>query len=97
MIVYNTQIHALGNPKYKLSRPLLVFMEEYDDETVASVPEFGLYGSAVSEDLALLHLKDNIVSTYECLAELAPDMLGKLMFCCLEAMRVVIVESGEEP
>lgn len=98
MIVYSTEIHALGNPKYKLQRPLLVTIYEYDkedcnyrEEVVAHIPEFGLYGSAVSEDLALLKLKDNIVSTYECLSALAPDMLGRLMYCCLEAMNTVIV------
>lgn len=86
----NTQIHALGNPKYKLSWPLLVFMEEYDDEVVASIPEFGLYGSAVSRDLALMKLKDEIVSTYERLTELASGSLGRLGLQHLEAMRAVI-------
>ena len=93
MKVYNTEIHALGNSKYKLRYPLLVTMEEHEDEVVASIPEFGLYGAAVSEDLALMKLKDEIVSTYERLLELGGNNLGRLAKGCLIAMQAVIMEA----
>ena len=99
MKIYNTQIHSLGNPKYKLQCPLLVCIERRketggDRDVVAWIPEFGLYGSGISDDLALLRLKDEIVATYECLSALAPDKLGRLMYCCLEAMQAVIVAAS---
>lgn len=100
MIVYSTQIHALGSAKYKLRCPLLVTIQQYDrdnqypGEVVAHISEFGLYGSAVSGDLALMRLKDEIVSTYERLNELAYAQLGPLALHHLEAMRAVIQEAS---
>ena len=87
---YNAQIHALGDVPYSLSHPLLVTMEQYDEEVVASIPEFDLYASGVSDAVALMNLKSEIVSTYERLIELGPDRLGPLARQCLDAMKQVI-------
>lgn len=89
-VAYNAQIHALGDPRYSLRHPLLVTIEDYDEEVVASMPEFDLYASGVSDSLALMGLKAEIVSTYERLTELGADKLGPLAFQCLEAMKKVI-------
>jgi hypothetical protein len=86
-VAYNAEIHALGDPRYSLRHPLLVTIEDYDEEVVASIPEFDLYASGVSDSLALMRLKAEIVSTYERLIELGPDKLGPLAFQCLEAMK----------
>jgi len=102
MIVYNTQIHALGDPRYRLRRPLLVTMREYEaqhghcEEIIACVPEFALYGSGLHGHLAVSNLKAEIVCSYERLVALGPDKLGFLPLEHLEAMQVVIEDvSGE--
>ena len=94
MIVYSTHIHALGDPRYKLCVPLLVTIQQCDDEIIATIPEFGLYASGVSEELALMKLKDEIVLTYDRLSALDIQHMGRLTWCCLEAMRAVIVAAS---
>lgn len=91
-VAYNAQIQALGDPRYSLRHPLLVTIEDYDEEVVASIPEFDLYASGVSDSLALMRLKAEIVSTYERFTELGPEKLGALPLQCLRAMRQVIEE-----
>jgi len=89
-VAYNAQIHALGDSRYSLRHPLLVTIEDYDEEVVASIPEFDLYASGVSDAVALMGLKTEIVCTYERLTELGPDRLGPLALQCLEAMKKVM-------
>ena len=94
MKIYDTVIFSLGDERYKLRWPLLVNIEERDDETIATIPEFDLYASAVSPSLVLSSLKAEIVSTYERLTDLGPEKLGGFMLQCFEAMRTVIQETA---
>jgi len=87
---YSSQLLDLGDPRYLLSCPLLVVLESYSDEVVASIPEFDLYASGVSDSVALAKLKVEVVSTYERLVELEPERLGPLPRGWLAAMRRVI-------
>jgi len=91
-VAYNAQIHCLGDPRYSLRQPLLVTIEDYGEDVVASIPEFDLYASGVSHSLGLMGLKAEIVSTYERFTELGPEKLGALPLQCLRAMRQVIEE-----
>jgi hypothetical protein len=88
--VYGSQLLDLGDPRYLLSCPLLVVLEAYSDEVVASIPEFDLYASGVSDSVALAKLKVEVVSTYERLVELEPERLGPLPRGWLAAMNRVI-------
>ena len=96
MIVYNTQIHALGDPRYRLRRPLLITIREYpvlgndDPEVIAVMPEFDLYATGRSAPAALSHLKIEIATSYERLVELGPDKLDLLPLEHLEAMQAII-------
>lgn len=92
-VAYNAQIHALADPRYSLRHPLLVTIEDYDEEVVASIPEFDLYANGVSDAVALMNLKSEIVSTYQRLIELGPDRLGPLARQCLDAMKQVVEPS----
>ena len=88
--VYSSLLLDLGDPRYLLSCPLLVVLESYSDEVVASIPEFDLYASGVSDSVALAELKVEVVSTYERLVELEPEKLGPLPRGWLAAMNRVI-------
>ena len=88
--VYSAQLTDLGDPHYTLERPLLVTMEAYAEEVVASIPEFELYASGISDAMALTNLKAELVSTYERLLELGPDKLGPMPSRWLVAMKKII-------
>ena len=88
--VYNAQIVDLGESQYRLVCPLLVTVEVYAAEVVASLPEFDLYASGVSDAVALARLKGEIVSAYERLVELGPDRLGPLPLRWLAALNRVL-------
>lgn len=88
--VYNAQILDLGESGYSLKCPLLVTVEVYADEVVSSVPEFDLYASGISDAMALMNLKAEIVATHKRLIELGLDQLGPLPRQWLAAMDKVM-------
>lgn len=90
LTLYNALIFDLGNPGYALVGPLLATIELYADEAIARIPEFDLYASGVSDAVALLNLKSEIVSTFERLEELGAEWLGPVALQTLTAMRKVI-------
>jgi hypothetical protein len=92
--VYSAQLTDLGDPRYTLECPLLVTVEAYAEEVVASIPEFDLYASGISDAVALANLKAELVSTYERLLELGPDKLGPMLSRWLVAMKKIIKKSN---
>jgi hypothetical protein len=73
-----TTIADLGAPGIVLRTPLIVTMEDYGEEIVASYPEVEAFGSGPTEADAINVLKDEIASLYTELAGEADDKLGKL-------------------
>lgn len=88
--VYTTKILDLDEPRFHLRFPIAVVVESYLDEVVATVPEFNLYASGVSDAVALAKLKLEISSTYGRLVELGSDQLGPLLRGSLAAMNQII-------
>jgi hypothetical protein len=68
----------LGSPGILLRTPLIVTMEDYGEEIVASYPEVEAFGSGPTEADAINVLKDEIASLFTELAGEADDKLGKL-------------------
>ena len=94
-LTYNAQIFDLGDPRYALTCPLIATVEVYQGETVARIPDFDLYAAGVSDAVALLRLKHEIVSTYERLEELGSEILGPLALQHLLGMRKTIARAHE--
>ena len=62
--VYGSQLLDLGDPRYPLSCPLLVVLESYSDEVVASIPEFDLYASVSLTALECTRHRRPVYSTH---------------------------------
>lgn len=61
-----------------LRTPLIVTMEDFDEEIVASYPEVEAFGSGPTEADAINALKDEVSNLYVQLAATPEDRLGKL-------------------
>lgn len=68
----------LGAPGLGLRTPLIVTMEDFGDEVVASYPEIEAFGSGPTEADAINSLKDAIAGLYTELAAAPDQELGKL-------------------
>jgi len=68
----------LGEPGIFLRAPLIVTLEDWGEEIVASYPEVEAFGSGTTEADAINALKDEIAGLYSELASAADDKLGKL-------------------
>lgn len=91
--VYNAELYDLGSPGFRLRRPILVTIEEWPEEVVASLPNYDLYASASSDALALSKLKEEILTTYEELRELGEDQLGSLALEWYQSMQTLVVRA----
>jgi hypothetical protein len=77
-VVRNAMLCDLGREGYSLRCPIIVVIEEYDEETVARLPEVEAFGSAATEPEALALLKEDLVRLYEDLTATPDEQLGTL-------------------
>lgn len=68
----------LGNPALVLRTPLIVTLEDFGEEIVASYPEVEAFGSGTTEADAINALKDEVSGLYSELASVPDNKLGKL-------------------
>ena len=71
-------ISELGESGLALRTPLIVTMEDFGDEVVASYPEIEAFGSGPTEADAINSLKDAIGGLYSELMSAPNEQLGKL-------------------
>jgi hypothetical protein len=90
---YNATIHELGNSKYELTTPIQVVVEEYQEETIARIPELNLYASADTDTEAINELKQEVVNLYEDLQS-SNRRLGALPESWLQTLRRLIVKKN---
>jgi len=77
-VVRNAMLCDLAREGYSLRWPITVVIEEYDEETVARLPEVEAFASAPTEAEALALLKEDIIRLYEDLTSTPEEQLGKL-------------------
>lgn len=77
-VVRNAMLCDLGREGYSLRWPITVVIEEYDEETVARLPEVEAFASAATEAEALALLKEDIIRLYEDLISTPEEQLGTL-------------------
>jgi hypothetical protein len=92
---FSTTIVDLGDDRVLLRTPLVVVVEEGEDEAVASWPEIEAFGSGCTTAEALNELKDEIVSVYHDLVA-APDAeLGRLPLRWKRALSIAVAPRPE--
>jgi hypothetical protein len=77
-VVRNAMLCDLGHEGYSLRCPITVIIEEYDEESVARLPEVEAFASAATEPEALALLKEDIIHLYEDLTSTPEQQLGTL-------------------
>jgi len=77
-VVRSAMLCDLGHEEYSLRWPIAVVIEEYDEETVARLPEVEAFASAATEAEALALLKEDMIDLYEDLTSTPEDQLGTL-------------------
>lgn len=77
-VVRNAMLCDLAREGYSLRWPITVVVEEYEEETVARLPEVQAFASAATEGEALALLKEDIVQLYDDLTSTPEEQLGKL-------------------
>lgn len=90
---YNATIYELGTSEYELTMPIQIVLEEYQDETVARIPELNLYASADTDTEAITELKHEVIKLYEHLVS-SDRILGPLPKSWLETLRKLIVKKN---
>ncbi|MCH8089982.1 MAG: hypothetical protein IH955_08235 [Chloroflexi bacterium] len=76
--VNTVHLISLHDDRYELKAPLLVILEEYEDEVIARWPEIDLYYSADIASEALAGLESEIIQLYTELSSSSLDELGVL-------------------
>lgn len=77
-VVRNAMLCDLGREGYSLRCAITIVIEEYDEETVARLPEVQAFASAATEAEALALLKEDIICLYEDLISTPEEQLGTL-------------------
>ncbi len=90
-MVWSVSLVDLGHEALRLSHPLIVQIEEYESEFIASWPEVEAWGSGDNEASAINALKDALVALHDDLADLADEELGKLPLRWKRAINAVVV------
>ena len=83
-------IHSLDEGQVQLSSPIFVSYEAVDDEVVASVDEFGVYGVGLTEREALGEVQEELWELFQDLDQAAPEELGADLAKTLNALRARI-------
>ncbi len=94
-VKYNLQIRDLGDENYTLTEPVIVSIEEYqnEDTVIASFPEIEVFGEGVTEAEALMNLKLAILDLYEELIDTSLDELGDLPKAWLSVLQKIIKQA----
>jgi hypothetical protein len=93
-VVRNAMLCDLGHEGYSLRCPITVIIEEYDEETVARLPEVEAFASAATEPEALALLKEDIIRLYEDLISTPEEQLGTLPWQWRAALLRLIEKHG---
>jgi len=88
--VYSTSVADLGYPPLRLRQPLVVVVEDFGDEVVASWPEVEAWGAGSTAADAINCLKQEIAALYGELRRIPERRLGKLPRRWKQALSVVI-------
>ena len=78
LVVRPAVLRDLGSVRYRLSSPVEVITEEYDDGVTARFAEIESVGHGTTEPEALVMLKQDIVALYEELRDSPDAELGRL-------------------
>jgi hypothetical protein len=91
------ELPELMSDRYALRRPILVNIEEYDDEALARWPVIELTAQGVTESEALNSLCRSLIELYEELVE-DEDNLGETPLRWLTVLNGVVIEkrNGEQ-
>jgi len=87
---WSTSIVSLGSDKYRLLFPLIISLEDYGVEIIASWPEVEAWGTGNTDSEAINALKDDIVRLCDDLLGAQDLTLGKLPRRWAMALRAVI-------
>jgi hypothetical protein len=90
--IFSTTIYDLNSPKYELAIPIQVTIEEYEDETIARIPELNIFTSSETDTEAIFLLKDEILALYKDL--LGCENLGPLPNASLETLNKLLVKKS---
>lgn len=89
-LISQAMLYDLGPVLYVLRFPLMITIEEYASEIVATIPEFSLYASAETPARAIALLKREIADTYAEYESWGMDKLGPPAQQSLLSMRQII-------
>jgi len=92
-IVKQTNITEIGDG-FQVKMPILVTIEEYDEEVTASVSEIELFASGATEAEAILRLKREIISLYEELSKTPKIALENLLMRYLRVLQNLVEKNG---
>lgn len=94
-VKYNLQIRDLGDENYTLAEPVIISIEEYqnEDTVIASFPEIEVFGEGVTEAEALMNLKLAILDLYDELNDASPEELGDLPKAWLSVLQKIIKQT----
>ena len=83
-------IHSLDEGQVQLSSPIFVGYEVVDDEVVASIDEFGVYGVGSTEREAFCEVQEELWVLFQDLDQAASAELGADLTKTLKALRARI-------
>ena len=83
-------IHSLNDGQIQLSSPIFASFERIDDEVVASIEEFGVYGVGSTEGEALREIQEELWNLFESLSEVSAERLGTDLANTLRALKARI-------
>lgn len=84
----------LGDDDFSLRQPIMIVIEQYEDEVTASWPEVEAFGSGSSAAEAILALKRDIVALFKDLQISLDSDLGVLPAAWKRTLKGVVVERG---
>jgi hypothetical protein len=88
--VCSVSIVSLGVDHLSLRHPIVVMLENYGDEVIASWPEVEAWGAGDTEAEAINALKDNLVRLCDDLLSVPASKLGKLPRLWAMALRAIV-------
>ncbi len=75
---WSVSLVDIGDERFRLKYPLIIMLEDYASEIIASWPEVEAWGAGSSEAMAINALKDDMVRLCEELLLASTEKLGKL-------------------
>jgi hypothetical protein len=87
---WSTSVVDLGSPDVSLTFPLVVQIEDYEKEYIASWPEVEAWGGGITEAQAINALKDSILDLIDDLWDEPEEKLGELPLRWKRALLAVV-------